>query len=251
MVYGKKNQKKNNNKNVRTLYLKSAHGITLISLVITVILLIILAGVAISLSLGENGIFRKAQQAREEYLNAQGYEETEIAKAVNEIDKYVDGNSRETVTIDKKEYEDMKAKINALNNYSTNEQVVGTWINGKPLYQKTIALQIPQTVARWSIYDISELDIEYAFTTNRIVYHANTNNGCYAELTDCSFDDKDAINASTCGSATVHAFPNRTDGGYKAQIAITLGSVIRTRLYQDGNPNVFVTICYTKTTDKV
>lgn len=27
--------------------------------------------------------------------------------------------------------------VNKLNNYSTNEQVVGTWIDGKPLYRRT------------------------------------------------------------------------------------------------------------------
>lgn len=30
--------------------------------------------------------------------------------------------------------------ITALDNYSTKEQVVGTWIDGKPLYQKTITV---------------------------------------------------------------------------------------------------------------
>ena len=28
-------------------------------------------------------------------------------------------------------------------NYSTDEQVVGTWIDGKPLYQKTVAITVP------------------------------------------------------------------------------------------------------------
>ena len=37
-------------------------GITLISLIITIILLIILAGVGINLSLGENGIFNRADR---------------------------------------------------------------------------------------------------------------------------------------------------------------------------------------------
>jgi len=84
------NLKKNEGKTVGA-GLVSAHGITLIALVFTIIILIILAGVAISLSLGENGIFSKAQQAREEYANAQAKEETEIAKATNEIDNFVDG----------------------------------------------------------------------------------------------------------------------------------------------------------------
>ena len=43
--------------------LKGRNGITLIALVITIIVLIILAGVSINLILGENGIIAKARQA--------------------------------------------------------------------------------------------------------------------------------------------------------------------------------------------
>jgi len=91
-----KNQ--NESKNKKGAGLVSARGITLIALVFTIVILIILAGVAISLSLGENGIFSKAQQARQEYLNAQDYEETEIAKYTNEIDK-ITGN-RENINLE-------------------------------------------------------------------------------------------------------------------------------------------------------
>ena len=40
-------------------------GITLIALVITIIVLLILAGVSLSMISGENGILSKAQQAKE------------------------------------------------------------------------------------------------------------------------------------------------------------------------------------------
>ena len=42
---------------------KKEKGITLIALVVTIIVLLILAGVAISLTIGQNGIFGKAQDA--------------------------------------------------------------------------------------------------------------------------------------------------------------------------------------------
>ena len=35
-------------------------------------------------------------------------------------------------------------------NYSTDEKVVGTWIDGKPLYQKTFSVNIPITTNRWN-----------------------------------------------------------------------------------------------------
>lgn len=43
--------------------LKSARGITLIALVITIIVLLILAGISISMLSGENGILKKAGDA--------------------------------------------------------------------------------------------------------------------------------------------------------------------------------------------
>ena len=46
--------------------MRKEKAITLISLVITVILIIILAGIGINLSLGENGLFSKAKYAKEE-----------------------------------------------------------------------------------------------------------------------------------------------------------------------------------------
>ena len=42
-------------------------GITLVALVVTIIVLLILAGTAISLTLGEDGIFKKAKDAVDKY----------------------------------------------------------------------------------------------------------------------------------------------------------------------------------------
>ena len=72
--------------------LKRNKGITLISLIITIVILIILATITVNQSLGDNGLFKKARQGAQEYKNAQDYEETEIAKTINEIDNFVGGN---------------------------------------------------------------------------------------------------------------------------------------------------------------
>lgn len=65
--------------------MKQQKGITLIALVITIVVLIILAGVAISLTLSDNGIFKRATEARDKYTNAAKAEED----MVNSIDKVV------------------------------------------------------------------------------------------------------------------------------------------------------------------
>ena len=58
-------------------------GITLITLVITIVLLIILAGIMINIGLGENGLFTRAKEARDKYLLAEKEEE----KLLNELYK--------------------------------------------------------------------------------------------------------------------------------------------------------------------
>ena len=62
---------------------------------ITIVVLIILATVSIQLSLGNNGIFNRAKTAKEQYQNAQDYEETEISKVTNEIDNNISALARE------------------------------------------------------------------------------------------------------------------------------------------------------------
>ncbi len=59
---------------------KHTHGITLIALVITIILLLILAGVVINLTLGEHGILKQAQQAGEQYKISEILEKLELEK---------------------------------------------------------------------------------------------------------------------------------------------------------------------------
>lgn len=63
--------------------------------------------------------------------------------------------------------------------YSTNETVIGTWIDGKPLYRKVIDLNCP-TCPRDGTYadantDISSLNIDYIMFKNINVYSASAN----------------------------------------------------------------------------
>ena len=60
-------------------------GITLVALVITVIVLIILAGVTLSTLVGDNGIITKAQEAKQNMANAAAEEDKLIQNLLNEI----------------------------------------------------------------------------------------------------------------------------------------------------------------------
>ena len=77
--------------NIRKLK-KQVKGITLIALVVTIIVLLILAGVAISLTIGQNGIFARAQNAVNVYEQAATNEQQELGKVEDIMDEYLNGN---------------------------------------------------------------------------------------------------------------------------------------------------------------
>ena len=60
---------------------QNQRGITLIALVITIIILLILAGVVLNLTLGEHGILKKAEQGVEQYRISEILEKLELEKA--------------------------------------------------------------------------------------------------------------------------------------------------------------------------
>ena len=77
--------------------LKKMKGITLIALVVTIVILIILAGVAINMTLGENGIFKKAQYAKEQYEMAAVKEKINLAILEIQTEEI----NRENLTLDR------------------------------------------------------------------------------------------------------------------------------------------------------
>ena len=68
--------------------LKNTKGITLVALVITIIILLILAGISIS-ALTNTGIFQKAKDAKQKSNDATLDQNTKLDEYENEIDKYL------------------------------------------------------------------------------------------------------------------------------------------------------------------
>ena len=68
-------------------------GITLIALIITIVVLIILAGVALNIALGENGIFTKSKLSADTYVNAAANEVEELQKAESIIDELIESKT--------------------------------------------------------------------------------------------------------------------------------------------------------------
>ena len=66
-------------------------GITLIALVITIIVLLILAGITINLTIGNQGVITRAQQAATNYKDAEGKEQAELDNFDSEVEDVLEG----------------------------------------------------------------------------------------------------------------------------------------------------------------
>ena len=100
---------------------KNEKGITLVALIVTIVVLLILAGITIVYVFGENGVFKLAQEAKDKTEQAKNDEQNYFNNLGNTINEYLEGNGGTTnppdqstppvekgelVKEDKKEYTD-------------------------------------------------------------------------------------------------------------------------------------------------
>ena len=119
--------------------MREERGITLVALVITVIVLIILAGVTLSTLVGDNGIITKAQEAKQNMANAVAEEDKLIQNLLNEI-KGIEAGGGEievpegTIEFGKVTWNNGQAEVEILANpagetlqYQVNGTAEGSW----------------------------------------------------------------------------------------------------------------------------
>jgi len=115
---------------IETKEKQNQNGITLIALVVTIVILLILAGITVNLILGEGNIFEKAQEAKEKHEDAQVKENAILEGYQNTINEYADGSvsgSRDTVTIDKEEYDNLLERVETLENSKKTILIEKKW----------------------------------------------------------------------------------------------------------------------------
>lgn len=119
---------------------------------------------------------------------------------------------------------------NYINNYSTTEHVIGTWIDGKPLYEKTIQTTTPSVSTDGTsvnkTVDIAS-NIDSRFIANSFIVHSG---------------------------GSVWTAPYYSDSMYYVKTFLTTQSQqVKLAISANGtaynNSNVFTTVRYTKTTD--
>lgn len=120
--------------------MKNQKGITLIALVITIIVLLILAGVSIAMLTGDNGIITKATEATTNTKRGEAKEAVRlgVATIITENEGTLDKN---TITID-----NLKAAIQEANSNAevkiTEEDMDITGADGMPSPQATLKTEV-------------------------------------------------------------------------------------------------------------
>lgn len=173
---------------------KQNKGITLVALIVTIVVLLILAGISIA-SLTGNGLFEKAKLAKEKQENVQIEEDSTLEDYENKIGEYVVSSSREEkeVVID------------------GNEHIIGSYY-GKNLYSKNFKGTTPNSSGVVAV-NLSSLNIEEVIDYEGIIIKST---GTYKKAISYSGDTTDwaqfCIDSSKnlkyyCGSKEYYSRP--------------------------------------------
>lgn len=86
------------------------------------------------------------------------------ANDMNEIKNVVNTNDANVGDLADLNTEDISNIVNAINevndklNYSTEEKRIGTWLDGKPIYRKTMAITFPNNTTTSTAHGINNID---------------------------------------------------------------------------------------------
>ena len=240
--------------------MKKQRGITLVSLVVTIIVLIILTGISINTLVGQNGVITRAQQAKENMMLAQQREEEQLNEIYEQLEGSNQGIPPEEGTIGdltnklqelqskfdniQVEYNDFKIIIaEAITENGVETQVTDTAEvmveNIKKLSesQKAVILTVTTTTAEaysanWGIINISSLYPNYKEITAENIFIKHVSGNLMASgqpfTTDIGIMMPVSYNASTgvitvkTNSGPVLAYPKEGTYKYTLKIVIVL-----------------------------
>lgn len=114
-------------------------GITLSALVITVIIMLILSGIVINLTIGQDGIITIAQQAGKNQIEAEQKEQGILGDYENLINLQLSNSNREDASVEelKEELENLKIELNNLkSNINQTDAIAEDILSGKKAYTK-------------------------------------------------------------------------------------------------------------------
>ena len=139
-------------------------GITLIALVITIIILLILAGITIA-TLSNTELFEKSKQAKEENIKAQLKEEISFAIQEIQIEEEPKGNN---VTLETLANGQLTNKLKDITVELGTNEITGEYKNYEYIIDSKLEVKIEEKVSETGITGRTEIQTGYVFEGNTI-----------------------------------------------------------------------------------
>ena len=140
-------------------------GITLIALVITIVILLILAGIAIAALTGDNGLFSRAQQAKEETIKSQLKEEITMAIQEIQAEELPKGNN---VTLETLADGQLEEKLEDITVELEDDKINGEYKNYEYTINSNLEVTIKEKASENKIKGKAEIQSGYVFEGNTI-----------------------------------------------------------------------------------
>ena len=140
-------------------------GITLVALVITIVILLILAGVAIAALTGDNGLFSRAQQAKEETIKSQLKEEITMSIQEIQTEELPKGNN---VTLKTLAEGQLESKLKDITVELENDEINGEYKDYEYTIDSNLNVTINGAATGVRIKGNAEVQSGYVFEGNTV-----------------------------------------------------------------------------------
>ncbi len=135
--------------------IKNIKGITLISLVVTIIILLILAGVSIAILMGDNGLINRAKDTKIATEIAEIKEEIEMAIMDIQIEEIEKGNN---VTLETLENKQLANKLDNITAQLRNNEIIGEYKGYEYIINKKLEVTVKEKIEGENIDDYIQAD---------------------------------------------------------------------------------------------
>ena len=141
---------------------------------------------------------------------------------------YTPKNSNWKVTNVAEAIDDLMTEHNAVVNYSSEEQIIGTWVNGKPLYQKTYtgaaAQTLPASRASMSFYTFDDNIDEIVNYTGKVSRYKASDNSFvdYLALSFCDYSNSSFYYNVNVTRKSIFVFGQMSNRFFKISPTVTI-----------------------------
>ncbi len=146
---------------------KKQEGITLVALVVTIVVLLILAGITIMYTMGENSIFKKAQEAKNKTAEAIKNEQEYMNEVDNMVDKYMNGTGNGGGIDTPTEPEEVPVE-NIKSDWATIEKIAGEIAKDDTVTSDTEKVTVTVDNKKYSISAGDLFEVEYEGEVRRV-----------------------------------------------------------------------------------